>query len=303
MTAPAAGPCGPWIEPADVTACCPGLADPPNAAAVERGIAFATGILWALSGRQYPGLCSRIVRPCYGSNCGCGSMGWAQWPLGGWSMWTWDAAAMGWAFPTIPVLVGGQFFNIGGTGCCAGECILPSVELPAPIATVEQVVIDGVVFPRLDPVTGNENYAIEQFMRLVRRDGLSWPCSQDRTKPSDPYPGAPDGSRDGTWQVTYTYGRIPDDAGLIAVARFACEVAKFLCGADNCVLPQRLTHISREGVDLDFADPLKFLDEDGRVGIYEVDLWLKAFNPGGLVRRSTVRRLDGRGTNSRGFTG
>jgi hypothetical protein len=78
-------------------------------------------------------------------------------------------------------------------------------------------------------------------------------------------------------------------------------MAKFLCNAADCVLPQRLRSISREGVSLDFADPLLFLDQGGRVGIYEVDLWLQSVNPGKLMRRSTVRSLS-RPPRSRGFT-
>ncbi len=238
-----------------------------------------------------------IVKNCFGDGCGCGSPGWLQWPQGGWSYWVWDQAAAGWAFPSLPYRIDGEWWNLGS--CCSGECALPSVLLPAPVGSVTEVVIDGEV---LDPSA----YAVEQHRRLVRLDGNDWPCTQDRRRQSGAYanddpPSINDGSRDGTWQVTYSYGRVPDQSGLTAVSRFACEVAKFLCNADDCVLPQRLRTIVREGVSMDFADPLVFLDEGGRVGIYEVDLWLNSVNPGKLARRSTVRRLDAP-PQYRGFT-
>lgn len=291
MAAPTDGPCGPWITPDDVLACCSGLADPPNQVQLQRAIDFATGILFRLSGRRYPGICERTVRPCFGDGCGCGGQAWLQWPQGGWSFWIWDTTAQGWSFPSLPARIDGEWYNLG---CCGGTCSLPSVELPAPADTPTEVVIDGVV---LDPA----NYAVEQYRRLVRLDGQNWPCTQNRARESGPYPGVNDGSREGTWQITYPYGRIPDASGIVAVSRFACEMAKFLCNAADCVLPQRLKHIVREGVDMDFADPLLFLDQDGRVGIYEVDLWIKSINPGGIPRRSTVRRLDAP-PRYRGFT-
>lgn len=271
-----------------MVACCSGLADPPNATQLQAAIDFATGVLFRLSGRQYTGICERTVRPCFGDGCGCGARGWMQWPMGGWSMIAWDQASAGWAFPALPYRIDGEWFNIGS--CCSGDCALPAVTLPAPVRSITQVVIDGEV---LDPAA----YAVEDYRRAVRRDGHHWPCTQDRSKDSGAYaddvpPSVNDGSRDGTWQITYEYGTIPDQSGITAVSKFACEVAKSLCNADDCNLPARLRTVTREGVSMAFADPLTFLDEGGRVGIYEVDLWLSSVNPGKVPRRSTVRRLD-----------
>lgn len=264
---------------------------------LQQAIDFATAILYRLSGRRYPGICERTERPCYGNGCGCGGPGWTQWPQGGWSFWVWDQASMGWSFPSIPYRIDGEWFN--SDTCCSGECALPSVDLPAPIGAITEVVINGEI---LDPAA----YAVEQFHRIVRLDGNNWPCTQDRSRESGAYvndvpPSANDGSRDGTWQITYSYGRIPDESGLIATAKFACEIAKSMCNAADCVLPQRLREITREGVSMTFADPLLFLDQGGRVGIYEVDLWLQSVNPMKLVRRSTVSRMD-KPPPFRGFT-
>jgi len=290
MAQPTTGPCGPWILPEQVIQCCSGLNDPPDMILLEQAVTFATAILFRLSGRQFPGLCERVIRPCFGSGGGCGGAGWSQWPMG-WSFATWDQAAGGWSFPSVPYLVDGEWFNAWGG--CGNTCDLPSVRLPMPVAQVTEVVIDGEI---LDPSA----YAVEQYTRLVRLDGHNWPCTQNRRNVSTPYPGLPDGTRDGTWQVTEMYGRGPGPDGEIAAARFACEIAKFMCNAADCQLPQRVRSIVREGVSLDFTDPLTFVG-DGLTGVYEVDLWLHSVNPGGKMRRASVKRLD-RLYRSRGFT-
>ena len=95
----------------------------------------------------------------------------------------------------------------------------------------------------------------------------------------------------GTWSISYVQGSAPPPGGELAAAMFACQIALNRCGSDGCVLPQRLKQITREGVSMDFADPLEFLDR-GEVGIYEVDLWLKSVNPRRLQRRASVVRAD-----------
>lgn len=96
---------------------------------------------------------------------------------------------------------------------------------------------------------------------------------------------------EGSWYIRYNYGKpVPLD-GQLAASIFACQIALNLCGSEGCVLPQRLKSITREGMEMDFADPLTFLDE-GKVGIYEVDLFLHSVNPSKLKRRSRVHRPD-----------
>lgn len=260
------------------------MSTPDKADAVQKGIAFSTAILFRLSGRFIPGICERVVRPCMADNCGC--QGGAQWPLGGWSFWVWDQAAMGWSFPAAPYREGGQWYNGWTGGGCCGVCELPSLTLPSPIAEVVEVVINGEI---LDPSA----YKVEAFERLVRVDGGSWPCSQNRARESGPYPGASDGSRDQTFQVKYRYGRGPGEDGELAAAAYACELAKLFCGAADCALPQRIKSISREGVDIDFLDPMTFI-ANGQTGFMLADLWINSVNPTGGVRRSVISSLDGR---------
>jgi len=105
----------------------------------------------------------------------------------------------------------------------------------------------------------------------------------------------------GTWHITYNYGKPVPDGGRFAAAKFACEIAKNNCGAAGCILPQRVKEITRQGVQLLFADPLEFLDSF-QTGIYEVDLWLMSVNPNKLQRRARVFRADAPPNNNT-FTG
>jgi hypothetical protein len=94
-----------------------------------------------------------------------------------------------------------------------------------------------------------------------------------------------------TWHVTYEFGTPVPPGGRLAASVLACQVALNRCGGDNCVLPQRLRDISRDGVSMTFADPMDFLQR-GEVGIYEVDLWLASVNPKKIMRRASVYRAD-----------
>lgn len=257
-------PCEPWTTPEEVRECCGGL-DP--AYDLTDAIAFASAILFRLSGRQFPGECERTVWPCWGDNCGCGCVsGGAFSMLGADWWWAWNN------FPTWPVRTpAGDWINIGR---CCGECCIPKVALPATVNEIVEVVIHGEV---LDP----DAYVIEAYRWLVRVDGGSWPCLNDLTGDvGDP----------NTWTITYRYGKpVPAD-GRIVASILTCQIALNRCGGDSC-LPQRLKEITRQGVEMAFADPLEFLDK-GQTGIYEVDMWLQSVNPSKLKRRSRLYRPD-----------
>jgi len=265
-------PCGPWVTDADVRVCCPDL---------ELGfdltdvITFASALLFRLSGRQYPGECTRLVYPCKGDNGGCGCSGGLGLLNTSW-WWLYNSYP---AYP-FPNGDGTGFVNIGR---CGQKCNLNRVKLPSTVNEIIEIIIDGVV---LDPSA----YKIEAYRWVARVDGGKWPCSNLLTgEPGDP----------GVWTIEYSYGKPPPADAKTAAAIFACELAKARCGAENC-LPARVKAISRQGIDLAFADPMTFLD-NGEVGIYEVDLWLKSVNPSKLKRRSRVHRPD-RGKTNTSFT-
>ena len=88
-------------------------------------------------------------------------------------------------------------------------------------------------------------------------------------------------------EVTYTYGINPPVLGKMAARRVATEFIKLWTGAEDCALPERVTSVSRQGVSYTVLDSQDFLQEM-RLGIYEIDLFLKTVNPDKAQRRSKV---------------
>lgn len=131
------------------------------------------------------------------------------------------------------------------------------IRLPETASTVEAVVLDGAV---LD-VGG------WQVMGpwLWRVGGQGWP---------------PHGGR---VVVTYGYGIAPPASGVAAAVELAGQLLLSEQGSDDCRLPERVTSITRQGVTMTALDPMDFL-ADGRTGLYAVDLFLAAENPGGRAK-------------------
>lgn len=148
--------------------------------------------------------------------------------------------------------------RVGGRCCCAdGDRI--DLRGRFPVFDVWDVTIDGEVIDR-------SLYTVENSRYLVRTDDERWPSCND-------------------WSATWAFGRNPPVGLAHAAAVFAREIGKGCLGLD-CALPERVTSISREGVSYVVMDSQKFLDE-GRTGIYDVDLALIAARPPADVGRST----------------
>lgn len=99
------------------------------------------------------------------------------------------------------------------------------------------------------------------------------------------------GSQDMT--VTYAHGTDIPAAGRLAAIELANQISLALAGSDQCRLPDRVTSITRQGVSWTIIDPQDFLDQ-GRTGIYLVDLFIKTVNPSGARTRSRVFSPDTR---------
>lgn len=79
-------------------------------------------------------------------------------------------------------------------------------------------------------------------------------------------------------EITYTFGTLPPPMGQSAALVLANEMVKSVLCPDECRLPDRLSSVSRQGVNYTVFDAQDFL-RDGRIGLYEVDVFLKAVNP------------------------
>lgn len=249
-TPPAPGDtiCQSWATSADV--CGPCTAETSD---LDTWMSVASDLLYELSGQRYPGLCEDVARPCVQCPAGDGPRFYG----GTTELWSSASTAM-----------------FGSCGCGGDRCgctTLSELWLTGwPLVSVEQVTIDGVV---LD----SSAYEINDWSRLVRVDGESWPaCSDD-------------------FVIEFTYGVAPPAAGAAAAASLGCQLALACSGGDGCRLPQRVQSITRQGVSMVLLDPFTFFD-DGRTGLYDVDLFLAAYGPtskkrwGGLVVNPDVSR-------------
>jgi hypothetical protein len=199
----------------------------------------ASFILWALSGRKYSGM--RTLTEHY--ECPCFEP--AIYPAAAWGQ--------GSLFPATPYLVDGAVKNAVGCGC---EGTVGGVHTRLrlrhrPVRSIQKVSKDGET---VDP----DSYQLINASMIQPAPGHSFdPCGAD---------------------ITYTYGIEPPTAGKRAARYLAQELAKGWAGDEDCALPDRVTSVSRQGVNYTFLDDQAFLD-DMRTGIYSVDLFLKAVNP------------------------
>lgn len=167
-------------------------------------------------------------------------------------------------------------WHMGGV-CCDGTRYLKLGT--DSVRTVEAVRLDGET---LDPseyrVHGGRLYRLPDGSGARR----TWPCCRQ-----------PDRVPDERIEVDFTYGDAVPSAGVLAAATLACELVRANGGDDGaeCRLPKRVQTITRQGVTMALLDPMSFL-ENGRTGIYEVDLFLSAYVSSGGARESGITNPD-----------
>lgn len=88
-------------------------------------------------------------------------------------------------------------------------------------------------------------------------------------------------------EITYTYGVPIPTGGRRAARALAEELIKGYENDGECALPDRVTSVSRQGISFTVIDPQDFLD-DGRTGVYMVDLFLRAANPDKARKQARV---------------
>jgi hypothetical protein len=141
------------------------------------------------------------------------------------------------------------------------------------------VLIDGDV---VDP----SSYRIVRDRYLQRLDDPGPPVAH-RTWPSCQNVTLAD-SEDGTFAVTYTYGRYPPESGKLAAAQLAKELLKE-CNGEACALPKGTTRVTRQGVTVEKPAFTSWVRETGwNTGMPLVDAFLSSFNPSGLQRRPVI---------------
>jgi hypothetical protein len=167
-----------------------------------------------------------------------------------------------------PVFYNGQVFNCNGCSTCTCECagcgITHRTRLRGtPVREVCGVWADGV------PLEPNQYVLLDNAV-LGFINGA--PCDVH------------------CLVARYYYGTGIPAGGRNAVLKLAEQLLISSMGGE-CKLPTRVTSISRQGLSWTLLDPQDFL-KDGRTGIYEIDLLLRALNPAGALRRARVFNPD-----------
>lgn len=241
---------------------------------VERWRLVAAELLFTLTGNRFGPSCPVTVRPCRKR---CAQDWWF------FDRYFYQGQGYQTTGPFIPYMRDGLMYNASLCGC-TGDCHcgpeLCEVYLPGPVYDVVSVDVDGVL---VDPLT----YGILDGRFLVRYSdtpstaagGTCWPSCQDMGL----RPGQPN-----TFTVTYRTG-IPLSA--LGVAALSALTAHYIkgCGGCGCGIEarQNLSRLSRQGVELEFADPRQIL-ADGRTGIDVVDQFIHAVNPSRLPHAMRV---------------
>lgn len=229
----------------------------PTARARAAGLASLT--VWGLTGRRY-GLCEITVMPCSVT----GDRDYRVYPVALGDLWGGGGPGF------YPMISDGVWHNVGACSCCASGC---EVDLPGPTtkANVVEVKVGGVV-------VAAAAYQIHDGHLLVRVDGGCWPsCVNFAATPPD-------------FTVKYRRGETVPAPVLAVTATLACEFGR-ACAGVACRLPNRVSSLTRQGVDVQFAD-LTELFEAGLTGIDEVDRIILTVNPGRRAERPQVYSPD-----------
>lgn len=164
---------------------------------------------------------------------------------------------------TEPVVVGGKMYNLP-----TGSEGFRNLRLRhTPIISVLSVEHFGRV---LDP----SEYTLRNNAYLVRENSVPWVL--------DPV---------NDLTVTYRHGTPPPAAGRRAALRLANEFILADMGSGACALPERISSVNRQGVSYTIMDPQEFIS-NGKVGIYEIDLFLAAVNPNRAKKKPRIFSVD-----------
>lgn len=162
-----------------------------------------------------------------------------------------------------PTIIGGGMYNIPDNSSGMRNLRLRH----QPVISIASITSFGIP---MDP----SSYTLRNNAYVVRHNSLPWIID----------------NIDGI-EVTYTHGVNPPSVGRRAAIRFANELILSDMGSSNCALPERISSVSRQGVSYTIMDPQEFIS-NGKIGIYEVDLFLAATNPNKAKKRPKVFSVD-----------
>jgi hypothetical protein len=228
------------------------LGDYANTQYADEAAKTASYLLWAMSGRKYTG--TTIVTERYTCTLRNNRMG-----------------------PSVktnsPILFGGDVYNIPTDDYDEySELMTDGMSPDARIKLRGRPVIKiHSIRNKHGKILDPSNYYLVDHSTIHIVAGTPWtPCNTE---------------------ITYEYGAAVPMAGKMAARTLATEFAKLWAGDEECMLPQRVTSVSRQGVSYTILDNQEFIEEL-RTGLYAVDLFLKTANPDNARRKAKVFSVD-----------
>jgi hypothetical protein len=261
---PMLGGCAVWITGEDV-ANCVRFNYGSNPAVFDTVASEASMALYEISGRQFPGLCQRKVRPCRQA-CGC----WLTGPPSyGWGPWYWQTAPWG---------GGGGWAWYNETGDTLGCAPMSTVRLAGyPVRKITEVLQGGVPLLEFDPDTGARNWRLDKWRFLVRMDSPGnpsepnyWASCQDMSLDDD---------QPGTFSISYQWGIDPPQLGRAAATEIANQLW-LACNGQDCLLPAGATRVVRSGIEVDRGLLASWSDPTKPTGLVSTDLFIQAYAGG-----------------------
>lgn len=282
-TVPITGPCSSWISGSDVAAFGSPISGVGEDTYLLDDVAYgACSILYELTARQFPGVCTRTVRPSK-DTCAC----FGQSIAAGLGPWYWSSAWFGG--------YGGYWYDECGNsrGCGAESTLLLGGY---PVRKILAVKIAGVDLPEFDPDLGYRNWRLDDRRKLMR---MSIPATSSSPVQPQWWPICQDMSLDddqpGTFSIEYEWGADVPWTGRQA----ACQLARELYAAGDpnqtCKLPSKVTKVVRAGITMDKVVSIAQLLRQGSSGLQLVDAFIAQVNPDGRKMRSAVWSPDRRG--------
>lgn len=237
-----------------------------SAAATGMAVAYATDVLWALTGRRF-GFISIKLRPFRNAIRNTPYPApWLPWP--GAQMPPFGATAVGMATD--------MWYFVNSYPGSGPDGISPNneVKLTSPVHAVTEAKVDGVVLP-------TTAYRLDDHRFLMRVDGQMWPQQNNLLKAD---------TEVGTWTITAQFGETVPSSAAVAVGELAGEFLRAVNGED-CRLPRTVTQLARQGVTITMPSIAESFDK-GVTGLFLTDLFIKSVNPNKLQQRSRSYSVD-----------
>lgn len=142
-----------------------------------------------------------------------------------------------------------------------------ALEAPYPITGITEVLVEGVALAATDyRLDNNRDLVLQQPNTL----GITcWPIQ---------VLDAVDDAAD-TWSVEYTFGPSPIELAKTAAVDLACELIK-ACAGEECMLPDGVTSVTRQGVTFVLRGP-----ETGLTNVKTADLLIAQYGKCGGRRQ------------------